>query len=167
LTEDVKRSTIKAEIKEEVAACMNEMVLLPDERLRYISHETEGTTIIIYVQSIDERAICPYCGEASDKVHSRYTRKLQDLPIQGNKVKLVIDNKKYFCVNRNCEHKTFAESFSFFEPKATKTKRLQEEILRVSLTQSSLSAERYLRNSIADVGKSTICNMLKKTRKNY
>ena len=143
---------------------MNEMVLLPDERLSYISHEKEETSITIYVQSTDEQAICPYCGETSKKVHSHYTRKLQDLPIQGNKVKLVIDNKKYFCENGDCEHKTFAEAFSFFDPKATKTKRLQEEILRISLTQSSLSAERYLRCSVANVGKSTICNLLKKTR---
>ena len=75
-------------------------------------------------------------------------------------------NKKFFCKNKDCEHKTFAETFSFFESKATKTNRLQDEILRVSLAQSSLSAERYLRNSVADVGKSTICNLLKKTREN-
>jgi transposase len=143
------------------------MVLLPDERLRYISHKNEKSVIMICVESVDREAICPYCGEVSDKVHSHYTRKLQDLPIQGKKVKLLIDNKKYFCNNRDCCHKTFAESFSFFEPKATKTKRLQEEILRVSLRQSSLSAEKYLRGSVADVGKSTICNLLKKTRETY
>ena len=143
---------------------MNEIVSLPDERLCYVSHENEGTTIKIYVQSIDEQATCPYCREMSSKVHSRYIRVLQDLPIQGNKVKLLIENKKWFCLNKDCPHKTFAESFTFYEPNATKTKRLQEEILRVSLTQSSLSATRYLRASVADVGKSTICNMLKKTR---
>jgi len=145
---------------------MNEIVILPDERLSYISHESEATTISLYVQSIDEQAICPYCGERSDKIHSHYLRTLQDLPIQGKKVKLVIDNKKYFCLNKDCSHRTFAEKFSFFEPKATKTKRLQEEILRVSMTQSSLSAAKYLRKSVADVGKSTICNLLKKTREN-
>jgi len=139
-------------------------VLLPDERLSYISHESDETTIKIYAKSICMQAKCPYCGQESEKVHSRYVRKLQDLPIQGKKVQLVIENKKYFCLNKDCVHKTFAESFSFFEPKATKTKRLQEEILRVSLTQSSLSAEEYLKRSVANVGKSTICNLLKKTR---
>jgi len=84
------------------------------------------------------------------------------LPIQGKKVKLLIENNKYFCTNEKCNHKTFAEVFDFYEPNATKTNRLQEEITRVSLTQSSVSAAKYLQNSIADVGKSTICNMLKK-----
>jgi len=89
---------------------------------------------------------------------------LQDLPIQGKKVKLSIDIKKYFCINEDCYRKTFAEPFSFFEPKATKTKRLQEEIPRVSLTKSLLSAAKYLQRSVAEVGKSTVCNMFKKTR---
>lgn len=147
---------------------MDGIVILPDTNLKYLSHshDTDGATIIIHVESKSTEASCPYCGEISNKVHSRYKRKLQDLPIQGKKVRLVIDNKKYFCSNEACNHKTFSEPFSFFEPKATKTKRLHEEILRVSLTQSSLSAAKYLKKSVADIGKSTICNMLKKTREN-
>jgi len=141
---------------------MNGIITFPDERLLYVSHENEAGAIIIYAQSKSCETRCPYCGEVSDKVHSRYLRRLQDLPIQGKKVKLVIDNKKYFCLNKACRHKTFAESFSFFEPKATKTTRLQEEILRVSITQSSIAAQSYLRRSVANVGKSTICNLLKK-----
>lgn len=140
--------------------------MFEDERLSYVSHESNETDIQIHVKSVSTEARCPYCKKKSSKVHSHYIRKIQDLPIQGKKVKLVINNKKYFCVNKECQYKTFAEAFSFFDPKATKTKRLQEEIIRVSLTQSSLSAEKYLRESVADVGKSTICNLLKKTRKN-
>jgi len=143
---------------------LSEIVILPDERLQYVFHKIEDRAIRIRAQSVCAEAKCPFCGEVSNKVHSHYLRVLQDLPIQGKKVKLEIDNKKYFCLNNACDHKTFAESFSFFDHKATKTNRLQEEILRVSLAQSSLSAERYLRGSVADVGKSTICNMLKKTR---
>lgn len=142
---------------------MEELLKLLDENLKYMVHEIMGDTIMIYAESEREEVRCPYCGECSNRVHSRYLRKIQDLPMQGKKSKIVLRNKKYFCANENCTHKTFAEVFSFFEPKATKTKRLQEEILRISLTQSSLSAEKYLRRSVAEVGKSTICNLLKKT----
>jgi len=141
---------------------MDKLITLPDKQLRYVSHEANDTNIIINVKSVSKIAKCPYCGWFSKKVHSHYIRKLQDLPIQGKKVKLALRLKKYFCKNEMCSHKTFAEAFSFFEPRATKTKRLQDEILRVSLTQSSVSAATYLRNSVADVGKSTICNLLKK-----
>ena len=146
---------------------MKSIIELPDRRLQYTSVEIDGATLKIYLKTKSRHAECPYCGEIADKVHSHYVRVLQDLPIQGKKVKLLIDNKKYFCFNKDCKHKTFAETFTFFEPKATKTNRLQEEILRVSLTQSSLSAEKYLQNSVADVGKSTICNLLKETRESH
>ena len=146
---------------------MKDLLSIPDKHLRYVSHEISETNITIKLRSVCKKASCPYCGETSSKVHSHYTRALHDLPIQGKKVKLLIDNKKFFCKNKECSHNTFAEPFLFFEPRATKTKRLQEEILRVSLSQSSLSAAKYLRNSVVDVGKSTICNMLKKTRKDH
>ena len=138
------------------------MITLPDKNLRHVSYKTDEKNITISAKSVSKQATCPYCNAISKKVHSRYTRKLQDLPIQGKKVRLLLNINKYFCFNKECSHKTFAEPFDFFAPNATKTKRLQEEILKISLNQSSLSAAKYLQGSVADVGKSTICNMLKK-----
>ena len=143
---------------------MNGIISLPDENLRYISHEIENGSILIRAESVRTEALCPHCGTVSAKVHSRYSRRLQDLPIQGRKVRIHFENKKYFCVDRDCRHRTFAEQFDFYDFKATKTKRLQNEIVRVALTQSSVSASRYLRNSVADVSKSVICDLLKKER---
>jgi transposase len=141
---------------------LSELIKLLDDKLQYIEHEFNGGTVTIRVEIVSDEAKCPYCEAASGKVHSRYNRRLQDLPIQGWKVKLIVRNKKYFCVNPECSQRTFAEPLSFCEPDARKTKRLQAEILRVSLTQSSVSAAEYLRRSVADVGKSAICDMLKK-----
>jgi len=141
---------------------MNELVKLLDENLEYISHEIQDDKIYIYVQSDREETVCPYCGETSIWIHSRYLRKYQDLPIQGNKVAIILNNRKFFCKNSECSHKTFAERFDFAKRNATKTDRLQEEILNISLNLSSLSASEYLKGSVCDVGKSTICNLLKK-----
>jgi ribosome biogenesis GTPase A len=80
----------------------------------------------------------------------------------GKKVNIMLNRRKMFCWKPECGHKTFTEIFEFIEAKSRKTKRLQDEIMRVSLTQSSVSASKYLRRSVANVGKSTICNMLKK-----
>jgi len=143
---------------------MEELLALLDEDLQYIGYKKENNEIHIYAKSKREEAECPFCGRMSPNVHSRVSRTLKDLPIQGKKVKIILESKKYFCKNQDCAWTTFSERFSFFEAKATKTNRLQEEILRVSLNQSSVSASQYLRASVADVGKSTICNMLKKGR---
>ena len=141
---------------------MDELIRLLDENLHYDGYAAQGEELLIYVSSAREMAECPYCGQPSWQVHSRKTRILKDLPIQGKKVKIRLEQKKYFCMNKSCDKKTFAERFKFYNPKATATDRLQEEILRVAVTQSSVAASRYLRTSVADVSKSTICNMLKK-----
>jgi len=141
---------------------MKEIIKMLDEKLRYINHEIEEKTIRVRVKSKRKKAECPYCGERSEKAHSKSTRKLQDLPIQGKKVIIEIERRKYKCKNPECGHKTYAETFEFYEAKSRKTKRLNEEIMRVALTQSSMSAAAYLRGSVANVGKSTICNMIKK-----
>jgi transposase len=141
---------------------MKELIKILDKKLEYREHEIKGKNMQIFVKSAERSARCPHCGNESKKVHLIYERKIQDLPIQGMKVLIFLERMNYFCYNTDCSHKTFAERFDFFEPKARKTKRLQSEILRVSLNQSSVSAAKYLCESVADVGKSTICNLLKK-----
>jgi len=141
---------------------MDELLKLLDKSLNYLSHDIIDDIIVIHAESTKESAECPYCGELSQRVHSKYLRTINDLPIQDKKCKIILHNKKYMCVNPKCDRKTFAESFQFFEPKATKSNRLQDEIFQVSLLQSSIGAAKYLSKSVTNVGKSTICNLLKK-----
>ncbi len=47
--------------------------------------------------------------------------------------------------------------------KAKKTTRVQEEILKVAMEMSSISASSYLRNHGIEVSKSVICELVKKT----
>jgi transposase len=144
---------------------MEELLTLPDKHLQEIVVTTEKNVITIEVESTRSGAKCPYCGKRSEKVHSHYQRILNDLPIQGKKVKLALNNRKFFCENEKCSHKTFAEPFDFYRPKATKTNRLQDMILEISVSQSSIAASKYLQKHVTQVGKSTICNLLKKTKK--
>jgi transposase len=144
---------------------MEELLTLPDKHLREVAVTTRKTVITIEVESTRSSVKCPYCGRKSEKVHSHYQRVLSDLPLQSKKVKLVLNNKKFFCENQKCSHKTFAEPFDFYHPKATKTDRLQNMILEIAISQSSIAASAYLQKHVVQVGKSTICNLLKKTKK--
>jgi len=67
-----------------------------------------------------------------------------------------------FCNNPNCNHTTFAERFDFISYKAKKTRRLEDEIIRLSINCSSIAASKIMGKNVVDVGKSTICNLLKK-----
>ena len=143
---------------------MDELIRGLDECLKYLKHEVIDGTIYLHVYSIRERPVCPYCGKTSSRVHSKYERSFQDLPIQDKKLVIVINNRKMFCDNPKCKKTTFAETYGFLWPKGKKSKRLLEKITDISLNVSSVTASSLLRDGIADVGKSTICNMLKKTK---
>ena len=141
---------------------MDEFIKLLDKNLNYVNHEIVGDTIFIHVVSNREKVICPYCGKPSVKTHSHYERNFQDLPMQGKKVQIILHNRKMFCDNPKCNYATFAEKFDFLAANAKKTQRLKNEIINISIHVSSVTAMNLLRNNIADVGKSTICNLLKK-----
>ena len=144
---------------------MTDIIRMLDENLTYLEHRIIGDYIIVMVESNREEISCPHCGKPSSRVHSTYERSFQDLPIQGKKVYINIVNRKYFCDNRDCLNTTFAESFDCLKPKAKKSERLIDEIMKVSVEVSSVSASRMLKDGVADVSKSTICDMLKKNNR--
>ncbi len=141
---------------------MEDLIKLLDENLEVDTYEIINDEIFIYTKSTRDEATCPYCGQISSKVHSFYTREFKDLPISGKKSNIILKNRKFFCNNSNCKRKTFAETFDFLGFKAKKTKRLEEYILSISQSTSSLAAEKMLKKNAVQIGKSSICNLLKK-----
>ncbi len=141
---------------------MDKLIKFLDKNLDYINHAIIDNTIYINVASNLIKCKCPYCGQYSSKVHSRYKRSFQNLPIQDKKVEIILNNKKYFCLNRECYRKTFTKSFSCFHPKNKKTIRLTNTITKIAMNISSIAAQNYLRDNVVDIDKSTICTLLKK-----
>jgi Transposase and inactivated derivatives len=120
----------------------------------------------IFVHSAREKAECPYCSAASKKVHSIYPRKFRDLPIQDKKVEIVIDNRKFFCANSGCNHRTFAEAFDCLPQMGRRSKRLTKAIVDTATNLSFVTASKTLKQGTVDVGKSTICRLIKKELQN-
>lgn len=108
---------------------------------------------------------CPYCGEISNSIHSRYVRTLSDLPIQNNEVKLLLFARKFFCLNQNRKHKTFGERYNFVEPKAIRTKRLTEYINSIGLRDNSIDTVRTLKEAGIKVSRNTVLRIVKKKQK--
>ncbi len=52
---------------------------------------------------------CPECGTVSRRIHSRYQRKLADLPWEGLPVVILLQARKFFCVGDRCRRKIFTE----------------------------------------------------------
>src|ERR1051326_3728190 len=70
---------------------------------------------------------CPLCGVKSISRHSRYWRRIVDLPIQGSPVILHLRMSRWRCRNRSCSRRIFAERLEgLIAPLARRTKRVTE-----------------------------------------
>jgi transposase len=56
-------------------------------------------------------AVCPACGAASSRVHSRYQRTLADVAV-GQRVVIRLRVRRFFCRQVACPTVTFAEQLS-------------------------------------------------------
>ncbi len=133
-----------------------------DENLVITNSEKKEKVIYINCKMDTEESVCPYCGEVSNKVHSKYVRKLSDLPIQNYEVKLLLLTRKFFCMNSHCSHKTFGEKYNFVENKSVKTKRLINYINNIGLRDNSMDAVRSLSETGIKVSSSTVLRIVKK-----
>ena len=60
---------------------------------------TEADRITLVIRAHRPEAGCPACTQVARRVHSRYARRLDDLPWQGLAVRLVLHSRRWFCDN--------------------------------------------------------------------
>lgn len=89
---------------------MNTATLLVDPtaiKLTYIRPAANSITIV--VKTALAHSLCPLCGHDSRHVHSRYVRRIADLPWQGVSVKLELHTRRFRCDNDLCPRRIFCE----------------------------------------------------------
>jgi hypothetical protein len=64
--------------------------------------------IVLVVRPTSRAADCPLCGRPTTRVHSRYRRRLADLPWHGRIVELQVDVRRFRCANEACHRRIFA-----------------------------------------------------------
>jgi transposase len=85
--------------------------------------------ITLFVISTQMRSYCPRCELPSVKVHSRYSRRLADLPWEGIGVRLHLQARKFFCQNSACKQRIFCELLpEVADPYARRTLRLNDAL---------------------------------------
>jgi transposase len=106
-------------------------------------------------------ACCPLCGRQSHRIHSRYQRRLQDLPWGEFAVRLEFRCRKFFCDNPDCQRAIFAEPLRGTAPRyARRTRRLQEALHWLGLFLSGEAAARLSRQLCCAVSGDTILRHL-------
>lgn len=57
----------------------------------------EGDKAVIVVRASGSVGLCPSCGTVSRRVHSRYQRRVTDLPLSGRIVQLLVIARRFRC----------------------------------------------------------------------
>src|SRR5215470_19206761 len=102
------------------------MPIIPELSDLVIEQESRAKEVTITVRAASPTAPCPCCGTVSKRIQSRYTRTLRDLPASGRPVHLIVRVRRFFCQERSCPRRIFAECFPTLTlPRVKFTLRLQ------------------------------------------
>jgi transposase len=110
--------------------------MLPGSRaLRFEGVKVVSDLITIEVASALPTATCPSCHRASSKIHSRYTRKLMDLPWHGRQVQIRWRSRRFLCDVADCKQQIFTERVpEIAAPHARTTDRMAQALRAIGLS---------------------------------
>jgi transposase len=135
----------------------------PEQYLKITNVTNNNARIVINLKSITSECICPCCEATLTDYHGTYERKVQDLPILGKNVQLLINIKEYQCHNDQCCVTTVAESYNgFLNSYSRMTERCADFICTLALETSCEGSSRICKEMGIKVSGDTIIRLLTK-----
>ncbi len=71
--------------------------------------EAAGDGVTVFARSGATGRPCRGCAVWSERVHSRYVRRVSDEPVGGQPVTIVLAVRRFYCRNADCVAATFVE----------------------------------------------------------
>src|SRR5271170_2375260 len=68
-----------------------------------------NTRLVMVLRATGEASHCPGCRQESRRIHSRYSRRLSDLPWEGIAVRIELRVRRFFCDSEDCGQQIFTE----------------------------------------------------------
>lgn len=68
-----------------------------------------NTRLVMVLRATGKGGHCPECHQQSQRIHSRYRRKLSDLPWEGIPVRIELRVCRFFCDSEDCGQQIFTE----------------------------------------------------------
>jgi transposase len=120
--------------------------LLPDPvsvRLETWTFEPTPPAIVLTLTSRSRPTPCPRCCQPATRTHSRYERRLADLPWGEHGVVVRLRVRRMFCDNARCARRVFAERLPGIAPAwARKTARLLDRLTSIGLALGGAAGAR-------------------------
>jgi len=121
------------------------------------------TRIVIRLKSVTNECECPGCKTTLTDFHGTYERKVQDLPILGKNVQLLINVREYQCQNGECGVTTVTESYNgFLSSYSRMTERCADFICTLAMETSCEGCSRICNAMNIKVSGDTVIRLLTK-----
>ena len=135
---------------------------LPGFVVEHVS--TADSTLLIDARASTPEASCPDCHTPSARVHSRYTRRLRDLPVAAHPVRLRLQVRRFRCLTPTCARRTFAERLPALAPgHAQRTVRLTETVRVLGSEAGGEAGARMATRLRMPLSGDTVLRMLRRT----
>lgn len=135
----------------------------PGVDLELIHVTSSNDSILLTVKSTRTISSCPTCMNRTSRIHSQYTRKVQDLPIVDKSVELLVLTKRWFCDNPDCKVKIFTERYDWLSSCGRRTGRAEEVLRKIAFSTSCISAEKVARAAHIPVSHDTLLSLIRHT----
>ena len=137
--------------------------LLP-KGFRVVGALSEGDFTVLTVRAASANSSCPLCGAISDRVHSRYPRRLADLPISGRRAVLMLQARRFRCEAVLCERRIFSERFddNVLKPWARRTARLDQIVHCLAIALGGRPAASFARRLSIPVSNDTLLRAVRR-----
>ncbi|MFQ6067868.1 MAG: ISL3 family transposase [bacterium] len=125
--------------------------------VRITSMGENSGSLEIWVKKDVDIGICPECGILSSKVNDTRSHTVVDRPILNHKVKIIVEKRRFKCLNDDCSRKTFTEEIEGLGRGCFYTDLFREFIYGLTKAMTYMDTKRYLdRNYQLEVGLTTI-----------
>jgi transposase len=140
--------------------------LLPDQNHLHLNKwDLEPSTLhlTLTVSSTQTVASCPLCQSSTGRVHSCYERTLRDLPCAHFGLTLLLQVRKFFCINVACKRRIFTERLpQVAVPWARRTRQLTDRLIAIGLALGGTAGARLSHRLGYGISGSTLLYLLSK-----
>src|ERR1700693_4378148 len=107
---------------------------------------------------------CPDCGQQSKQVHSRYERRLLDLPSHGRAVQVRVAVRRFRCAEPSCRRQIFAEQLgdAVAGRSARRTFRLEAIVHHLGVALGGRPGASLARRLMLPVSKDTLLRVVRR-----
>ena len=125
---------------------MAQATLVPDlQQVELVTLSGTRTGITAVVRARGNRPPCPVCRAGAERVQSRYTRQVADLPWCGVAVRLQLPVRRFFCDQATCPRAIFTERLpGVVAPYARRTVRLSQLVELIGFLLGGSAGSRLL-----------------------